>query len=103
MQKKNKYKSMSVYIIMILFSFIMIYSVLLIVFFSFIPAKEIFSTANILPQKWTLEHYISGWKGVGDVTFGDFFVNSFIVALGVVLGNLFIASLTGFALARLKF
>lgn len=88
---------------MIILSFIMIYPVLWMVFSSFKPDSEIFSTANILPKTWTLENYISGWKGTGDVNFGDFFVNSFIVAIGVVIGSIFIASITGFALARLKF
>lgn len=88
---------------MLILSFIMIYPVFWMVFSSFKPESEIFSTANILPKEWTLENYISGWQGGGGVDFGVYLGNSFIVAIGVVLGSLFIASITGFALAKLKF
>src|SRR5699024_5723616 len=104
MNKKRSYsKSIYIHMFMIVFSLIMIYPVLWMVFSSFKPDSEIFSTANFLPTEWTLKNYISGWKGVGEVNFGDFFINSFIVSIGVVIGSLFIASITGFALARLKF
>lgn len=81
----------------------MIYPVLWMFFSSFKPASEIFSTAGLWPQEWTFQNYVLGWQGVGGVGFGTFFINSFIISTLVVVGSLFIATLTGFAFARLKF
>lgn len=88
---------------MIIFSLIMIYPVLWMFFSSFKPDSEIFSTASLLPKTWTIENYVSGWSGGGGADFGVYLINSFIVSIGVIIGSIFIASVTGFALARLKF
>src|SRR5699024_7222160 len=96
-------KSILIHSFMIVLGFFMIYPILWMVFSSFNPLSEIFSTPGLIPENWTLENYIDGWAGIGGITFTTFFKNSFIVSISVVIGSLFIASITGFAFARFKF
>jgi multiple sugar transport system permease protein len=67
------------------------------------PQEEIFSaSASIIPSAVSVEAYARGWNGL-QVSFSTFFVNSFIVSIACVIGNLAACSLTAFAFARLKF
>ncbi|WP_245629063.1 carbohydrate ABC transporter permease [Alicyclobacillus shizuokensis] len=81
----------------------MVYPILWMFFASFKPARQIFSTTSLLPASWTLQNYINGWVGHDGISFGTYFVHSTVIAVIVVLGSLFSASLTGFAFARLQF
>lgn len=103
MNKTKPLKLLGTHGILIILSFIMIYPVLWMLFSSFKPENEIFSSANLLPKVWTFKNYISGWQGAGNVTFGTFFINSLMISICVVAGSIFIASITGFAFARLRF
>lgn len=90
-------------LLLIVVSFLMIYPILWMLFASFKPDSEIFSTMNLLPKKWVLKHYIDGITGASGVNFGPMFLHSFEISVVVVIGSLFSASLTGFAFARLQF
>jgi len=81
----------------------MIYPVLWMLFSSFKPDDEIFSTANLLPETWTFEHYLSGFGPDAAMNFGPMFLYSFLVSVVVVIGTIFSSTLTGFAFARLHF
>jgi multiple sugar transport system permease protein len=70
---------------------------------SFKPAAELVSSIRPWPIHATLRNYPDGWTANPNVTFGRFFVNSLIVATGVVVGNLVGCSLAAFAFARLRF
>lgn len=81
---------------------IMIYPLAWMVMASFKPSDEIFSSPGLWPETWTLDNYITGWEGFG-LSFGTFFINSFIVTGLCVVGNLAACSLAAFAFARLEF
>jgi multiple sugar transport system permease protein len=51
----------------------------------------------------TIENFITGWKGYAGVTFGKFFINSFIMCAAAVLGNLIACTMAAYAFGRLKF
>ena len=84
-------------------SLFMIYPILWMLFSSFKPTEQIFSSGALLPKTWFFGNYAKGWKGVPGISFGTFFANSFIIAALVVVGNVFSAALTAFAFARLRF
>lgn len=89
------------HVILIIVTFIMIYPVLWMLFSSFKPEGEIFSSVDLLPKTWTFEHYLAGFTG--GINFGPMFVHSFLISFVVVIGTLISSSLTGFAFARLHF
>lgn len=65
--------------------------------------EEILSNVNVLPQHVTPGNYGEGWSGVPGITFGRFFLNSAVIAIGVVVGNVLACALTAYAFARLRF
>jgi multiple sugar transport system permease protein len=83
-------------------SIVMLYPLLWMLSASFRPEDEIFSSTSIWPSSISFEGYISGWNGLSR-TFATFFLNSFIVSILCVIGNLAACSLTAFAFARLNF
>jgi len=85
------------------FGFFMLYPVLWLVSSSFKPDSLIFTDPGLWPKEVTFDHYIKGWKGLLGVSFGPFFLNSGIISVLSVIGNLITCSLTAYAFARLEF
>jgi multiple sugar transport system permease protein len=82
---------------------IMLYPVVWLVSSSFKPENLIFSSPGLIPTEVTFENYSKGWYAQRGATFGLFLFNSFLVCFLAILGNLFGASLAGYAFARLNF
>lgn len=85
-------------------SILMLYPLLWLLAASFRPENEIFNSGiSVLPStSWSLESYPRGWNGL-QVGFGTFFMNSFIISILSVIGNVAACSLAAFAFARLEF
>lgn len=95
-------KQISAHALLICFSFIMIYPLMWMLSSSFKPEQDIFTDLSLWPSNFTLESYAVGWHGLG-IGFGRFFLNSFIVAILTVIGNVVSCSLAAFAFAYLEF
>ncbi|MCI2417867.1 carbohydrate ABC transporter permease [Saccharopolyspora sp. K220] len=70
---------------------------------SFRPTEEIFAHIGPWPADATLDNYREGFTAAGSVHFARFFLNSFVIAVLAVLGNVLSCALAGYALARLEF
>jgi multiple sugar transport system permease protein len=81
----------------------MLYPVAWLISASFKEGNEIFTNPGLWPQRFTLQNYPQGWKGIGIVGFGTFFANSFIISALCVLANAVFCSLTAYAFGRLRF
>lgn len=86
----------------ILFGVLMIYPLLWMISSSFKPQELIFSEPGLIPSEFTLNNFIDGWNALG-INFGVFFLNSTLIAVLSVIGNLFSCSLAAYAFARLDF
>ena len=82
---------------------IMIYPVIWMIVSSLKPNNMIFSDPGIIPQAVTLENYITGWKGYAGTTFGTFFINSLLMCVVAIVGNLISCTMAAYAFARLQF
>ena len=82
---------------------LMIYPVLWMVLSSVKPNTQIFSDPGLIPRAFTLENYVSGWRGFAGVSFGRFFLNSIFISSMAVFANVVACSLAAFAFGRLKF
>lgn len=91
-----------VYALLTAVSFIMLYPLLWMVSSSFKPENEIFATTSLIPQEFTLDAYRRGWNGLS-VSFGHLFLNSLLISILVVLGNLISCSMAAYAFTRLQF
>ncbi|MFB9793322.1 carbohydrate ABC transporter permease [Shinella granuli] len=83
-------------------SFVMLYPLLWMVSSSFKPENEIFSTTSLIPETFTTDAYRRGWNGLS-VSFGWMFLNSTVIALLAVVGNLVSCSMAAYAFTRLQF
>ena len=81
----------------------MIYPLLWLVFSTFKPNEEIFTSVALLPQEWVFTHWGEGWNAVRGHTFGRFFMNSVIISSLSVVGTLISCSVTAYAFARFRF
>jgi len=81
---------------------IMLYPVLWMISSSFKPSQSIFSEPGLWPRDVTLDNWAQGWIALG-IPFWRFFLNSAVIAVLSVLGNLFSCSLAAYVFARLEF
>jgi len=102
-RRREALKKLGLHALLIALLVVMLYPVIWMIFSSLRPEAEIFGGLGLIPKTWTLENYIKGWKLFGNQTFGDFFINSFIICALAVTGNLISASMAGYAFARLNF
>lgn len=80
----------------------MLYPLLWMVSSSFKPDNEIFTSSSLIPNAFSLDSYRRGWNGLS-VSFGRFFLNSLMIAILAVVGNLMSCSLAAYAFTRLRF
>jgi multiple sugar transport system permease protein len=88
--------------VLCLASIAMLYPLLWMLASSFKPESEIFGSASLWPRSFGFDSYWRGWSGL-QVSFGKFFLNSLLVSLSCVVGNVLSCSLAAYAFARLKF
>lgn len=81
----------------------MLYPILWLIGASFKPSNMIFTDPGIMPKVFTSENYSVGWRGIGIVGFGTFFLNSFTICFLSAIANVMFCSLTAYAFARLNF
>lgn len=96
-------KRLGLHALLIILLLFMLYPVIWMALSSFRPEDEIFANLGLIPTHWTLQNYITGWTLFGNKTFGDFFINSFVLCALAICGNLISCSLAGYAFARLNF
>lgn len=87
---------------LIIASFAMLYPILWMISGSFRPQDELFGSSSLIPSSVDIGGYIRGWTGL-QVSFGQFFLNSFFISVLATIGNVVGCSLTAFAFARLRF
>ena len=89
------------YIILILIAISMLYPFFAMINLSFVQNSEIFSQADkIFHSPLTFENYINVF---GQIPLSRYFLNSLIVAVITTFGQVVIASMAGYAFARLNF
>lgn len=83
-------------------SLVMLYPLLWMLASSFKPESEIFGSASLWPSSLGLDSYRRGWTGL-QVGFDKFLLNSLVISVLSVIGNVFSCSLAAYAVARLEF
>lgn len=88
--------------LLIVVGILMIYPLLWMLVGSFKPNDLIFLSPGLIPEEVTLENYASGWNGL-TYPFGRYVLNSAIIVLGALIGNLVSCTTAAYAFARLRF
>src|SRR5665647_461079 len=88
--------------ILIIVGILMLYPVLWLVVSSFRPTEEIFRDPGLFLRSIYSGNYVEGWNALTS-PFGHYVLNSLLVAVGAILGNLISCSMAAYAFARLRF
>jgi multiple sugar transport system permease protein len=94
--------SIAAHVVLITASIVMLYPLLWMLSASFRPENEIFTSNSLWPSAFSLDAYFRGWHGLR-IGFDTFFLNSLIISVLSIIGNLATCSLAAFAFARLEF
>nr|WP_243738225.1 carbohydrate ABC transporter permease [Cellulomonas shaoxiangyii] len=81
---------------------VMIYPLIWLLVSSIKPTDLIFRDLSLIPAETDLSNYTEGWNALGR-PFGHYLMNSAIVVLGSLVGNLIACSMAAYAFARLEF
>lgn len=100
---KSKLKKPLLHLVIIVIGIMMLYPLIWMVSSSFKDNTEIFQGSSFWPKKFLFDNYIQGWKGVSGISFGRFFMNSFIIVFFAIIGNVISCSMAAYAFARLDF
>ena len=99
---RSRGRSILKHVLLILASLIMIYPVLWMVVSSLRPTDVIFRTPGLWLNEFYIQNYTEGWFAL-ESPFGWYIINSAIVVIGAIAGNLLSCTLAAYAFARLKF
>ncbi|MFV2021222.1 carbohydrate ABC transporter permease [Micromonospora sp. LOL_023] len=81
---------------------LMAYPLLWMISSSLKPSGLVFADPSLWPSAWDFGNYSEGWHALGH-PFGLYLVNSFIVVVLSIIGNLVSCSLAAYGFARLHF
>lgn len=102
LRRRERIKSVFKHAGLVALSIIMIYPLIWLVVSSLKPNDMIFRDLSIFTTDLTLDNYIHGWTAQ-QVPFSQFLMNSAIIVMGAIIGNLISCSLAAYAFARLRF
>ncbi|MGV8988521.1 MAG: carbohydrate ABC transporter permease [Cypionkella sp.] len=101
--RNRRIRGLLIHALIIALLLLMLYPILWMLMSSLRPEDEIFGGFGLIPHHWTLENYVKGWTLNGNPTFGLFFLNSFVICILAIIGNLLSCSMAAYAFARLNF
>ncbi|MBE6861513.1 MAG: carbohydrate ABC transporter permease [Ruminococcus sp.] len=96
-------KKFPVYLLMCLISVVMLYPLLWLVGASFKSNEEIFSSVWFMPESFSAEPYINGWKTVTPYTMGHYFINTFRIIIPKTVFAVISSVLVAYGFARFDF
>ncbi|BDZ41359.1 sugar ABC transporter permease [Paraoerskovia sediminicola] len=99
---RSRTRSVLKHLGLILFGLIMLYPLLWMISSSFKPNDLIFREPGLIPSEFTTGNYTEGWNALLH-PFSHYLMNSAIIVLGSLLGNLVACSMAAYAFARLQF
>ncbi|WP_182114305.1 MULTISPECIES: carbohydrate ABC transporter permease [unclassified Actinotalea] len=90
------------HLLLIALGFVMLYPLLWMLSSSLKPTELIFREPGLIPSQLDPANYTDGWTALLH-PFSHYLMNSFIIVMGSVAGNLISCSLAAYAFARLNF
>ncbi len=91
-----------IHVLLIAGALIMIYPLIWMLGGSFKADTDIFTQVNPIPTRFQFRNYPDGWTA-SDPSFTRYFINSLVISVLAVAGNVLACTLTAYAFARLEF
>lgn len=103
-RRKKKIQKAVYHVVVCGLGIMMLYPLIWMFMSSFKETETIFATAgSLIPEKFTLENYLNGWKGFAGVSFGKFFLNSLFITAVATAGTMVSSALVAYAFSRCRF
>ena len=83
--KRKQLSRLVTYLIILVLGIALLFPILYMFMASFKTNTEIFGTTKLLPERFSLDHYIRGWQGNGQFDYLHFFKNTFLLVIPTVL------------------
>ncbi len=104
MNKKNRINSVIFHTVCLILCCITFYPILWLLKSSLTESSQVFVQAyKLIPEKWSFQNYITGWKGFANTSFGVFFSNTTLITVTSVVGLLMSSSLVAYGLTRIRY
>jgi multiple sugar transport system permease protein len=100
--RKQRTKALGKHAVLVLTGALMIYPLLWMIASSLRPNELIFRDPGLWLSTLEMSNYTDGWSALTH-PFGHYMLNSAIVVIGSILGNLISCSMAAYAFARLQF
>ncbi|KQP68471.1 sugar ABC transporter permease [Microbacterium sp. Leaf288] len=101
--KRGTWQTVIWFVVLIAVTAVVLYPLVWLLFSTFKPNSEFGSNMGLLPENPTIANYAKVMEGIAGVPMWRFFLNSFIIAAGSVIGVLLSSSLAAYAFARIQF
>ncbi|TDD60835.1 carbohydrate ABC transporter permease [Kribbella antibiotica] len=95
-------RTLLIHVALIATALVMLYPLIWMVVSSLRPGNEIFREPGLLVKDLQIENYRAGWNALTE-PFTRYLLNSAVVVLGSIVGNLVSCSMAAYAFARLEF
>lgn len=104
MRTKKRVGTVCYHVVIILFGIMMIYPLLWMIMSSFKETSTVFTTAgSLIPEKFTPENYVNGWKGFAGISFAVFFKNSLFICIAATIGTVISSAFVAYGFSRFRF
>jgi len=100
---KRRTNHVVAYVLLFLVGLAITFPFIWMVFACFKTNAEILGSTALLPSSWSFSAFKNGWKGVGQITFATYFVNTFVMVLPTVALTVLSCSFVAFGFARFRF
>ncbi|MDR1251450.1 MAG: carbohydrate ABC transporter permease, partial [Treponema sp.] len=100
---KKKFLRLFTHLVMGCMALVTLYPLIWMFFSSFKTNNEIFGSLSLIPKEPVWDTFSRGWKGVGQITYTRFYVNTFMMVIPTVLFTVFSSSLVAYGFARFRF
>ncbi|PRZ09551.1 carbohydrate ABC transporter membrane protein 2 (CUT1 family) [Isoptericola sp. CG 20/1183] len=102
-KNRRRVKSVLFHTVAVVATVVVLYPAAWMLFASMKPNSDIIGNVQLLPDVWTMEHYVSALSGIGGVSFWTFFGNSLLLASLSVVGTVLSSTVAAYAFARISF
>lgn len=101
--KRKTWQTVIWFVVLIAVTAIVLYPMIWLLFSTFKPNSEFGQNMGLLPNNPTFDNYIKVSEGIAGIPMWQFFLNSFIIAVGSVIGTVLSSALAAYAFGRIQF
>ncbi len=101
--KRKTWQTIIWFVVLLAITVVVLYPLVWLFVSTFKPNSEFGTNIGLLPNNFTLENYVKVSEGIAGVPMWRFFMNSFIIAIGSVIGVVLSSALAAYAFARIQF